>query len=172
VHRGRLYPLQVANYDMDTVEQRRSDLIARVRATLMEAGIPSSGCAKALSSVLGIAIAQAYRKFSGASVFTLPQIEAIEEKFGVQLLTVTQEPGTQLVKGSRFWSDATFVVEGRTIPCRVAVGDAGKAPGHRFVAFILKGQWYVYLAEEYSGKEPVFNVAAIQIATMCDANHA
>lgn len=152
---------------MDSVEQRRVDLIAKVRATLMDAGVPASGCAKALANVLDIAIAQAYRKFSGASVFTLPQIEAIEEKYGVQLLTVTQDSGTRPVKGSRFWSDATFVVEGRKIPCRVAVGAAGRAEGHRFVAFILKGQWYVYLAEEYSGKEPVFDVDAIQMATTC-----
>jgi len=152
---------------MDSVEQRREELIAKVRATLIDAGIPTSGCAKALSTVLDIAIAQAYRKFSGASVFTFPQIEAIEEKYGVQLLTVTQDPGTQSVKGSRFWSDATFVVDGRQIPCRVALGAAGRVQGHRFVAFILKGRWYVYLAEEYSGKEPVFDVDAIQIATTC-----
>lgn len=150
---------------MDSVEQRRVDLIAKVRATIMEAGVPASGCARELSTVLGIAIAQAYRKFSGASVFTLPQIEAIEQKYGVQLLTVPQEPRTHPLKSPRSWTDATFVVEGRQMPCQVALGGAKKALGHRFVAFILKGQWYIYLANEYSGKEPVFDVDAMRMAT-------
>lgn len=150
---------------MDSVEQRRVELIAKVRATIMDAGVPASGCAKALSTVLGVAIAQAYRKFSGASVFTLPQIEAIEQEYGVQLLTVPQEPRMHSVASHRSWTDATFVVEGRQIPCQVTLGGARKAVSHRFVAFILKGHWYIYLAEEYSGKEPLFDVDSMRMAT-------
>lgn len=150
---------------MDSVEQRRVELIAKVRTTLLEAGVPASGCAKALSSILGIAIAQAYRKFSGASVFTLPQIEAIELKYGVQLLTVPHEPRTLSIKSHRSWTDATFVVEGRQMPCEVTLGGARKAGGHRFVALILKGQWYIYLADEYSGNEPLFDVEAVHMVT-------
>jgi hypothetical protein len=150
---------------MDSVEQRRVDLIAKVRSTIMEAGVPAPGCAKALSSVLGIAIAQAYRKFSGASVFTLPQIEAIEQEYGVQLLVVPQDHRTLPAKSARGWTEATFVVEGRGIPCQVALGGARKAIGHRFVAFIIKGQWYIYLADEYSGKEPLFDVDAMHMVT-------
>lgn len=143
---------------MDSVEQRRVDLIAKVRTTLIEAGVPASKCAKALSTVLGIAIAQAYRKLNGASVFTFPQVEAIEREYGVQLLLVPQEPSTQPVRPSRSWINATFVVEGRTIPCHASLGGGRKSPDQRFVAFILKGQWYIYLADEYSGREPLFDV--------------
>lgn len=148
---------------MDSVEQRRVDLIAKVRATIMEAGVPAHGCAKALSTVLDIAIAQAYRKLSGASVFTLPQVEAIEQEYGVQLLIVPHDSRAQPFKNPGSWTDATFVVEGRQIPCHVSLGGARKAVGQRFVAFILKGQWYVYLAEEYLGKEPLFDVDAMRM---------
>jgi hypothetical protein len=148
---------------MDSVEQRRVDLIAKVRTTIMEAGVPTHGCAKALSTVLGIAIAQAYRKLSGASVFTFPQVEAIEHEYEVQLLIVPQDPLAG--KSSRSLTNATFVVEGRNIPCQVSLGGARKATGQRFVALILKGQWYIYLAEEYSGKEPLFDVEAMHMAT-------
>lgn len=150
---------------MDSVEQRRVDLIAKVRATLIDAGVPASGCAKALSTVLDVAIAQAYRKLSGVSVFTFPQIEAIEQEYGVQLLTVVQGPNTQPGKTSRSRINATLVVEGRNIPCEVTLGGARKAVGRRFVAFLLKGQWYIYLADEYSGKEPLFDVEAMQMNT-------
>jgi hypothetical protein len=83
---------------MDSLEQRRVDLIVTVRRTLIDAGVPAHGCAKALSTVLGVAIAQAYRKLNGTSVFTFPQIEAIEQEYGVQLLTVVQGPTHSLVK--------------------------------------------------------------------------
>jgi len=77
-----LYTLQVINTtDMDKLEQRRIDLIAAVRTVLANAGIKPPACAKELSNVLGIAIAQAYRKLNGSSVFTLPQIEAIEQAY-------------------------------------------------------------------------------------------
>ena len=132
---------------------------------MMEAGVPAQGCAKALSAVLGIAIAQGYRKLSGASVFTLPQIEAIENEYGVQLFVVPQELNVHTAKISRSWTDATFVVEGRRIPCQVSLGGARKSANHRFVGFILKGQWFIYLAEEYSGREPLFDVDAMRMAT-------
>jgi BetR domain len=150
---------------MDSLEQRRVDLIAKVRTTLIDAGVPAHGCAKALSTVLDVAIAQAYRKLSGVSVFTFPQIEAIEQEYGVQLLTVVQEPNTQQGKTSRSRINATLVVEGRNIPCEVTLGGARKAAGQRFVALLLKGQWYVYLADEYSGKEPLFDVATMHMVT-------
>jgi hypothetical protein len=157
---------------MDSVEQRRRDLIAKVRVVLGNAGVAPQASAKALSSVLDIAIAQAYRKLSGASVFTLPQIEAIEQAYGVQLLTVPQELQMHPVKQVASWSNATFVVEGRKIPCQMALGGARKAIGHRFVAFILKGQWYIYLADEYAGKEPLFDVEAMRMTTSLEASNS
>jgi hypothetical protein len=150
---------------MDSLERRRVELIAKVRTTLIDAGVPAHGCAKALSTVLGVAIAQAYRKLNGVSVFTFPQIEALEQEYGVQLLTVVQEPNAQPGRTSRSWIDATFVVEGRNIPCEITLGGARKAVGQRFVAFLLKGQWYVYLGDEYSGKEPLFDVEAMHMVT-------
>jgi hypothetical protein len=58
---------------MDSIEQRRVDLITKVKSALADAGVPPAGYAKALSSVIGVAITQAYRKLSGASAFTFPQ---------------------------------------------------------------------------------------------------
>lgn len=98
-------------------------------------------------------------------MFTLPQIEAIEQEFGVLLLTVPQVGCAVAVKTTQSWTDATFVVEGRKIPCQVALGGGIRAVGQRFVAFISKGHWYIHLADEYSGSDPLFAVSAMRIAT-------
>lgn len=150
---------------MDTFEQRRMDLIARVKRVLVNAGVPETGWAKALSLAIGVAVAQAYRKLSGASVFTLPQIEAIELAYGVELLTVPLDSGPAPIKTVRNWANAMFLVAGHELPCQVVLGSARKAVGHRFAAFLLRGKWFVCLPEEYSGTDPLFDVDLMRMPT-------
>jgi len=153
-----LYTLQVINImDMDKLEQRRIDLIAAVRTVLANAGTKPHACAKELSNVLGIAIAQAYRKLNGSSVFTLPQIEAIELAYGVELLTVQVAP-EQLPAELRNWTSATLLVGHYTLPCEIAVGSSRRASSARYAAFLLRGEWFVCLPQVHSGSEPLFDV--------------
>jgi len=154
---------------MDSLEKRRQDLVVQVKRVLAAAGVPTSGYAKTLSTVLGVASAQAYRKLSGASVFTLPQIEAIELHFGVELLTVVPCSATAFVKGIADWTDATFAVSGHMLPCKVQLGNARKEGTHRFAAFLLRGAWHVCLPEECDDTYPLFDVTAMDmITTSCD----
>jgi hypothetical protein len=142
---------------MDKLEQRRVDLIAAVRSVLANAGIKPPACAKELSNVLGIAIAQAYRKLNGSSVFTLPQIEAIEQTYGVELLTVQVAPD-QLPAEVRNWTGATLLVGHHKLPCEISVGSSRRASSARYAAFLLRGEWFVCLPNEHSGNEPLFDV--------------
>lgn len=159
---GRLYPLHDTNCFMESLDQRSFDLIARVRLVLETAGVPPSGCAKALSSVLGVAIGQAYRKLRGDNPFTLPQIEAIEKAYGVQLLAVPA--CTSAAKTVRAWTDALFEIGGRELPCRIVLGSARKASNNRYAAFLQRGQWYVMLSDEYDGTDPLFDIDVMQLS--------
>lgn len=148
---------------MASIKQRRADLIARVKWVLANAGVPPISYAKALSSVIGVAIAQAYKKLSGASVFTLPQIEAIEFAYGVELLAVPQDPKQTPVRGSRNLTNATFVVAGHSLPCQIILGAARSTAGRRFAAFLHRGEWFVCLTIEYSGNAPLFEVEVLNM---------
>lgn len=153
-----LYTFQVINMmDMDKLEQRRIDLIAAVRTVLANAGIKPAACAKELSNVLGIAMAQAYRKLNGSSVFTLPQIEAIEQTYGFELLKVQVAPD-QLPAEVRNWTDATLLIGQHKLPCEISVGSSRRASSARYAAFLLRGEWFVCLLSEHSGAEPLFDV--------------
>ena len=153
-----LYTLQVINTtDMDKLEQRRIDLIAAVRTVLANAGIKPPACAKELSNVLGIAIAQAYRKLNGSSVFTLPQIEAIEQRYGVELLAVQVAPD-QLPAEVRNWTGATLLIGQHKLPCDIAVGSSRRTLSARYAAYLSRGEWFVCMPHEHSTNEPLFDV--------------
>ncbi|WP_436108463.1 helix-turn-helix domain-containing protein [Massilia sp. LjRoot122] len=150
---------------MDSLEKRRRDLVLQVKRVLAAAGVPASGYAKTLSTVLGVASAQAYRKLSGASVFTLPQIEAIETHFGVELLTVVPSSDGAFVKGISAWTDATLRVAGHALACKVQLGNARKGSTHRFAAYLLRGEWHVCLADDCSDIYPLFDVTSMDMVT-------
>lgn len=154
---------------MDSLEKRRRDLVVQVKRVLAAAGVPASGYAKTLSLVLGVASAQAYRKLSGASVFTLPQIEALETHFGVELLTVVPSSDKTFVKGISDWTDATFRVAGHALACKVQLGNARRGSAHRFAAYLLRGEWFVCLPVECDDTYPLFDVTAMDmVTTLCD----
>lgn len=150
---------------MDSLEKRRRDLVLQVRRVLAAAGIPTSGYAKTLSTVLGVASAQAYRKLSGASVFTFPQIEAIETHFGVELLTVVPSSDSAFVKGISDWTDATLDIAGQALACKVQLGHARKGSTHRFAAYLLRGEWHVCVSGDCDDTFPLFDVTAINMVT-------
>lgn len=149
---------------MESLEQRREDLIARVKRTLSSAAVTPAGYAKTLAKVLGISLPQAYRKLNGASVFTMPQIEAIESAYGIELLAVPSGEDKSALKGVRTFIEATFVVADYALPCQIILGTARKAPGHRYSAFLKRGQWYVCVPGDYAGSEPLFDVIALHLS--------
>jgi hypothetical protein len=148
---------------MDSVEQRREDLIARVKGALSSTGVTPAGYAKTLSNVLSISLPQAYRKLNGVSVFTMPQIEAIESAYGIELMVVPSGEDERIPKGVRTFIEATFAIGDYALPCQIILGTARKAPGHRFSAFLKRGQWYVCVPGDYAGSEPLFDVLALHL---------
>lgn len=153
-----LYTLQVTNImHMDKLEQRRIDLIAAVRTVLANAGIKPPALAKELSTVLGIAIAQAYRKLNGSSVFTLPQIESIEQTYGVELLAVQVVPD-QLLAEVRNCTAATLLIGQYKLPCEIAVGPCRRTLSTRYAAYLSRGKWFVCIPDEHATNEPLFDV--------------
>ncbi|UTY55886.1 helix-turn-helix domain-containing protein [Massilia sp. erpn] len=142
-------------------EQRRHDLITKVKLVLATVGVQPQAYAKALSSVIGVAIAQAYRKLNGASAFTLPQIEAIEIAYGVELLRVQLDAVHPGVKGMQSWTKALFVLGSHRLPCQIRIGAARKVSRQRFAAFLRRGEWHVCLRSEYAGTEPLFAIDAM-----------
>jgi hypothetical protein len=146
---------------MNNLEQRRADLVAKVKLVLANAGVQAPAYAKTLSSVLDVGIAQAYRKLSGASPFTLPQIEAIELAYGVELLSVQFDASGASSKGIRTWTKATFVIAGRELACQAILGAARKGADRRYAAFLRRGAWFICLPEDHNEPEPLFDVEAL-----------
>ena len=158
-----LYTLQFNNTTfMDKLEKRRVDLIAAVRLVLANAGVKPPGLAKELSNVLGIAIAQAYRKLNGSSVFTFPQIEAIEQAYGVQLFTVQVSTGLLPAEVGN-WTGATLLAGPHKLPCEIAIGSSKRVSSARYAAFLSRGDWFVCLPYDHAGDEPLFDVNEIRI---------
>ena len=149
---------------MNKLLQRRSDFVTKVKIVLASAGVPPGAYAKTLASVIGVAIAQAYRKLSGASPFTLPQLEAFEVDYGVQLIEVRLDD-LATVKSFRPWTAASFVIAGNKLPCRALIEGAQKLANPRYVAFLVRGEWQICLAKEHVGNGPVFDVEEVALVT-------
>jgi hypothetical protein len=149
---------------MDAMMKRRADCVTKVKMVLAGAGVPPRAHAKTLAAVIGVAIAQAYRKLSGASPFTLPQLEAFELAYGVQLVEVRLDD-LATVKSFRKWTDASFVVAGHKLPCRALIESAQKSASPRYVAYLVRGEWQICLAEEHLGNGPVFDVEELALVT-------
>lgn len=149
---------------MDKLTQRRADFVTKVKMVLARAGVPQGAYAKTLAGVIGVAIAQAYRKLSGASPFTVPQLEAFELAYGVQVIEVRLDDLTE-VKSFRPWTDATFMVGGHKLPCRALIGSAQKQAKPLYVAFLVRGGWQICLAEEHVADGPVFDVDELALLT-------
>jgi hypothetical protein len=149
---------------MNKLTQRRADLVTKVKMVLARAGVPPGAYAKTLAGVIGVAIAQAYRKLSGASPFTLPQLEAFEQAYGVQVIEVMLDDLTE-VKSFRPWTDATFLIAGHKLPCRALVESAQKLANPLYLAFLIKGEWQICLAEEHVVDGPVFDVDELTLVT-------
>ena len=149
---------------MDTMAKRRVDFVTKVKMVLAAAGVPQGAYAKTLAGVIGVAIAQAYRKLSGASPFTLPQLEAFEMAYGVQLIEVRLDD-LGAAKSLRPWTEASFVVAGHKLPCRALIGSAQKSASPRYLAFLVRGEWQICLAKDHAGKGPVFDVEELTLIT-------
>lgn len=149
---------------MDTITTRREDLVTKVKLVLAGAGVPQRMYAKTLAGVIGVAIAQAYRKLSGASPFTLPQLEAFELVYGVQLLEVRLDD-VATVRSIRPWTEASLIVAGHRLPCRARVGGAQKLETPRYIAFLVRGEWQICLAKEHVRDGPVFDVDELALVT-------
>jgi len=149
---------------MDPMMKRRADCVTKVKMVLAGAGVPPRAYAKTLSGVIGVAIAQAYRKLSGVSPFTLPQLEAIELAYGVQLIEVRLDD-LATTKSFRPWTDASFMVAGHRLPCRALIESAQKLATPRYIAFLVRGEWQICLAEEHVGNGPVFDVEELALLT-------
>ena len=162
---GRLYPLHCFKYpSMETLTKRRVDCVTKVKMVLAAAGVPPGAYAKTLAGVTGVAIAQAYRKLSCASPFTLPQIEAFEQAYGVQLVEVRFDD-LDCVKYSRPWTEAVFAIAGHKLPCRALIDSAQKLASPRYVAYLVRGEWHICLGEEYARNGPVFDVEELRLIT-------
>jgi hypothetical protein len=147
---------------MDKLMQRRADCVTKVKMVLACAGVPQRAYAKTLAPVIGVAIAQAYKKLSGASPFTMPQLEAIELAYGVQLIEVRLDD-LDTARNFRAWTDASLVIAGHTLPCRALVGGTQKLASPRYVAFLIRGAWQICLAEDHVPDGPVFDVDALTL---------
>lgn len=149
---------------MNKLNQRRADLVTKVKMVLAGAGVPPGAYAKTLASVIGVAIAQAYRKLSGVSPFTLPQLEAFELAYGVQLVEVRFDDLGE-VKNFRPWTEATLTIAGHELPCRAQIASAQKLERPRYVAFLVRGEWRICIPEEHVSDGPVFDVDDITLVT-------
>lgn len=149
---------------MNKLRQRRADCVTKVKMVLARAGVPPGAYAKTLAGVIGVAIAQAYRKLSGASPFTLPQLEAFELAYGVQMIEIRLDDLTE-VKSFRPLTDATFIVAGHKLPCLALIGSAQKLDNPIYIAFLVRGEWQIRLAEEHVANGPVFDVDELMLMT-------
>jgi hypothetical protein len=149
---------------MNNLTQRRADFVTKVKMVLASAGVPPGAYAKTLAGVIGVAIAQAYRKLSGASPFTLPQLEAFELAYDVQLFEVRLDVIPE-GKTIRYWTEGSLIVAGRKLPCRALVGGAQKLANPKYVAFLIRGEWQICLADEHAGDGPVFDVDELALVT-------
>lgn len=149
---------------MNKLTQRRADFVTKVKSVLASAGVPPGAYARTLAGVIGVAIAQAYRKLSGASPFTLPQLEAFELAYGVELIKVLLDD-EQEANALRPWTEASLVINGHTLPCHALIGSAQKLARPRYVAFLFRGEWRICLTEEHDGDGPVFDVDELVLVT-------
>jgi hypothetical protein len=156
---------------MPIAEERRIELAAQVKRVLAGADIPRAAYAKTLCDVLGIAIAQSYRKLNGASDYTLPQIAALEQHFGVELIRVVVE--RELLtprKGTKNWTDAVLILDDQSVLCRIVVGSAWQEPPRRpFAAYLERGQWQVCLPSKCPGGAPLFEVEQFACTARTDS---
>lgn len=140
--------------------RRRAELAARVKIVLTEAGIGRRSHARALCEILDIARTQAYGKLNGEVDFTLPQVAAIEKKFGVELLHVVAASNEDAPDRSlRQWVNALLLIGDRTVRCHIILGAAWHDPGrHSLAGYLDRGQWMVCLFDAAPAETPLFEV--------------
>lgn len=118
-----------------------------VRHLMERCGIPRRRQCKELTHILQLSFSQAHRKLSGASPWTLDQLQKITAHFSAPLdmlehdaaqLTGTVEPGRGSVH------DALFVVGERELPCSAWIGDpVGMQYRAEFIAMEEDGLWRI-----------------------------
>lgn len=138
-----------------------------MRAVMSRAGIRKVEHAKTLSSIIGVSVPQAYKKLNGGSDMTLPQIDAFNRAFEVQVLSTSViSPDHPLDKSTSVIKGAYFIVgPGRMdVSCTIVVGVQLRSDyANRFAAFRSEGTWFVDEVAACPGNAALYEIEKLTI---------